>query len=309
MLTRLACLRRWTRQPVDGAAGGLGDSLRTLWNMERQDDLALRAERREDRSLYSPHGIPRLRDSVVTYLDTLGTKARSSGLSNADLRSDIDDNDAYQQRLHSRFWTGSTQRMVTFSDNVCVAAPIEVGTLEEILRRQMDGAASFQLARVLSGRAIRGGITIGAVYCDSSYVDGPALIRAVELEEKVAQVPRVLIADQAATEIRQHWSGHAEPWPYRLAVVDADGSMFVNYLHASGPFVGAPAGSNVNPLAGRVDLHRSVVVHQLALPVPQKVRRKWEWVARYHNWFVGEFLPDRPDLRVPRFRELSCALL
>ena len=84
--------------------------------------------------------------------------------------------------------------MVTFSADVCVAAPVEVGDLEEILRRQVDGAASFQLARVLSGRAIRGGITIGAVYCDSNYVDGPALVRAVELEEKVAQVPRVLIS-------------------------------------------------------------------------------------------------------------------
>lgn len=282
-------------------SSAFGDRWRLIHDAARQEDVRRFREQRADRSLYSPSGVPRLRISVVTYLDTLGTKARSQNLSNADLRSDIDDNDEYQVKLHREFWDGATQRMVTFSDNVCVAAPVEGRDVGEIIRDQVDGAAGFQLARVLSGRALRGGITIGGIYCDSNYVDGPALIRAVELEEKFARVPRVLIEDGAATEIRSRWSGQTGLWPFKLAAVDGDGRLFVNYLHASGP--------HSSTLDQRVGAHAAVVRQELAAAPSPKVKGKWQWVARYHNWFVAEFLVGRSDLVVKRYSPLSCSLL
>ena len=288
---------------------GFGDQFRRILQLKKDDDLEQRSERREDRCLYSIYGTPRLRRSVVTYLDTLGTKARSANLSDTELRCDIRDNDEYQGRLHSRFWNGATQRMVTFSDNVCVAAPIDGQDVETLIRNQVDAAARFQIARVLSGRAIRGGITVGEVYCDSNYVDGPALIEAVMLEEKAATTPRVLIDGDAATEIRNRWSGHAEPWPYRLVAVDKDDRMFVNYLHASGPFVSSLSDPPANPLEPQVARHRAVVISELASGHPAKVRSKWQWVACYHNWFVDQFFPGRSDLRIPRYRSRGCSLL
>ena len=231
VLHRLCCRDEPGGSDAVTTPSGFSDQFRRILQLKKDDDLEQWRERRDDRGLYSVHGTPRLRRSVVTYLDTLGTKARSANLSDADLRGDIEDNDEYQKRLHSRFWNGATQRMVTFSDNVCVAAPIDGQDVEALIRDQVDAAASFQIARVLGGRAIRGGITIGEVYCDSNYVDGPALVEAVSLEEKVAKDPRVLIDGHAAAEIRNRWAGHAEPWPYRLVAVDDDDRLFLNYLH------------------------------------------------------------------------------
>lgn len=308
VLHRLCCRDEPGGSDAVTTPSGFSDQFRRILQLKKDDDLEQWRERRDDRGLYSVHGTPRLRRSVVTYLDTLGTKARSANLSDADLRGDIEDNDEYQKRLHSRFWNGATQRMVTFSDNVCVAAPIDGQDVEALIRDQVDAAASFQIARVLGGRAIRGGITIGEVYCDSNYVDGPALVEAVSLEEKVAKDPRVLIDGHAAAEIRNRWAGHAEPWPYRLVAVDDDDRLFLNYLHASGPFV-ASLSDPTDPMEKRVASHRSVVVSELAKDHPTKVRSKWQWVARYHNWFVEEFFPSRADLRVPRYKAQGCSLL
>lgn len=286
---------------AEDPTSSIGDRLRAIHEAKRVDDLQRLREQRADRSLYATHGVPRLRLSLVTYLDTLGTKTRSSSLTNVDLRSDIDENDEYQSRLHSRFWDEATQRMVTFSDNVCVAAPVEGQDVAVVLRNQIDAAAGFQFSRVLSGRAIRGGITMGEVYCDSNYVDGPALVRAVEIEETLATVPRVLVEDGAATEVRTGWSGQTDPWPFKLVALDSDGRLFVNYLHASGP--------HTTTLDQRVDMHASLVRQQLAAAPSPKVKGKWQWVARYHNWFVAEFLPGRSDLVVRRYSPQACSLL
>lgn len=277
-----------------------GDTFRELRQAKVESDLAVRRERRVDRDLYSVANVPRLRRSIVCYLDTLGTKVRSKSLTNADLRQDIEDNDVLQDRLHSSFWRGATQRFVSFSDNVCVAAPIEAGHELDIIRDQVDAVATFQLAKVLAGRAIRGGITVGDIYCDSNFVDGPALIRAVQLEEKVAKWPRVLIEEDAADVIREQWAGKTRPWPFQLAAVDADGRLFVNYLRASGPHLVPDI---------RLQNHRDVVTTQLAIDHPEEVAEKWRWIAGYHNWVVHEFVNEGTELRIGGVRRRSCLRL
>lgn len=150
-------------------AGDLKRILDAAWNAEGIEA----AHRRERRSLYSSvAGSPTLRPSVVTYLDVLGTKDRSSRLTLEQLRSDIEDIDDWQSELHSDFWDSSRQRFVSFSDNVAVAAPYEHGALNDVLQHQLDAVASFQLRKVLSGRGLRGGIVKGDVFCDGTTSTG-----------------------------------------------------------------------------------------------------------------------------------------
>ncbi len=294
-----------------------GDRFRWLLRASEDHDRQVLAERRGDRQLYSVNGQYRLRPSVVTYLDTLGTTVRSSALTDELLRGDIQENDEFYRRLHSEFWRGATQRMVTFSDNVCVAAPAEDGAFGDLLRDQIDAAARFQLNRILAGRAIRGGITFGNIYCDSNYVDGPALIRAHDLEDKLAGNPRVLVEDEAAAFIRRTWVGHKSQWPYRLVAEDSDGRIFVNYLFASQTGLRALSDGDASGRTARgsswsppeLPNHRAVIAQMLDVMPPGGVRDKWGWVARYHNWYVNEFLDGRSDLLIEGQRPLACSLL
>jgi len=261
------------------------------------------AHRRERRSLYSSvAGSPTLRPSVVTYLDVLGTKDRSSRLTPDQLRSDVDDIDDWQSELHSDFWDGSRQRFVSFSDNVAVAAPFERGALNDVLQHQLDAVASFQLRKVLSGRGLRGGIVMGDVFCDGTYIDGPALIEAVSLEERHADVPRVVLDDALQKAARAAWSpGEAKIWPNQLVVIDLDGRAFVNYLIEIKPRT---------ERAGRMlTRHRETVEQQLAAASSTRTEAKWRWVAEYHNWFVQQWSPGEVALLLDASSQRAIELL
>lgn len=274
----------------------MGDPLSHLGEIDqaaRQHESAEATSRRERRSLYASNGgLPVLRPSVVAYLDMLGTKMRSPSLTRDQLRSDVRAIDRWQSGLHSEFWDGSRQRFVSFSDNVAIAAPYEGGDPVETMRHQIDSIADFQLQKVLGGRGLRGGVCLGEVFCDGTYIDGPALIEAVELDEAHAQVPRVILSDVAAEVIRGAWHTSDQiMWPNQLVAEDSDGRLFVNYLLAVKPGASEAAAADV----GR---HRDVVAHQVEHVTSLMVRAKWQWAAGYHDWFVDRYMHADPALLV-----------
>lgn len=279
-----------------------GDLKKVLQAAREADDLEA-ARRRERRELYSTAaGSPLLRPSVVAYLDVLGTKDRSSRLTLGELRSDLDDIDAWQSELHSDFWDASRQRFVSFSDNVAVAAPFELGAVEEVLQHQLDAIASFQLRKVLSGRGIRGGVAIGEVFCDGTYIDGPALVEAVLLEERHADVPRVILDADSEEAARAVWSpADAKIWPNQLVAADVDGKVFVNYLTMV-----KPKTADAGPMLAR---HRDVVSAQLAAASSTRTEAKWRWVAEYHNWFAQLWSPGEDNLLLDASTRRSIRLL
>lgn len=277
--------------------------LKRILDAERNAEGIEVVHRRERRSLYSSAaGSPMLRPSVVAYLDVLGTKDRSSRLAVEQLRSDIEDIDDWQSGLHSEFWDASRQRFVSFSDNVAVAAPFAPGALNDVLQHQLDAVASFQLQKVLSGRGLRGGIVMGDVFCDGTYIDGPALVEGVSLEEKHADVPRVILDDALQEAVRTAWSpGEAKIWPNQLVAIDLDGRAFVNYLIEV-----KPRTESASPILTR---HREAVEQQLATASSARTEAKWRWVAEYHNWFVQQWSPGEVDLFLDASSQRAIQLL
>lgn len=239
-------------------------------------------------------GQPVLRESIVLYVDELGTAASLAKMTDADLSSVLQDHSDVGWFLHSTDMD-EFQRSAPFSDNTVVGAPLtdadDGGAFPQVF-----SAATYQLNLAVRGRFLRGALATGPLYIADGFVTGQGLVDAVKLEENEAVFPRVIIQ-------RKLWYGfireslpYADPYTSpenRYVLLDADGELFVNYLGAlsEDDYEGA--------VENGLQLHRDVVAAKLdEYRTNERVRRKYAWVALYHNWICSEAFYNLPDLMI-----------
>lgn len=133
---------------------------------------------------------------IISYIDMLGTtakiKASDSAIAFFHMKT------IYEQMLG--IFTGDSMKseqvkVKIFSDNIIIAkeTPMSDEAIAINLNQMISLAASFQFRAMLSGWPVRGGITIGELYIDDTFVWGEGLLRAYELESKIAVNPRIVI--------------------------------------------------------------------------------------------------------------------
>lgn len=177
---------------------------------------------------------------VVAYLDILGITARIKG--SAETQTDA------LNVLHNLYTfiyeladskTGIKKyadiKFKVFSDNIIIAKKLSENTVDDVLTL-LSCVSNFLCAAVGDGVnwLVRGGITLGDFFIDDTIVWGPALVRAYELEDKVANYPRVLL-DASIINLLQSKKQGSE-----FICIDSDGMTFLNYMtiwHFSGEIV------------------------------------------------------------------------
>lgn len=167
---------------------------------------------------------------VVAYLDILGVTARIKQ-PDADMLS--------MNKLHNlyTFSMNLTREIAIegnkdilfkiFSDNIMIAKKTTVETLRDDIYCVLSCAGHFQelAASDSVGWLLRGGITIGDLFVDDVMVWGKALLRAYELEDRIAIYPRVIIDDTVIQNISEADKACG------FIRYDNDGFVFLNYLH------------------------------------------------------------------------------
>lgn len=156
-----------------------------------------------------------------------------------------------------------------------------------------------QLALVDHGILVRGGITIGKLYVNSEANTpffGPGMVRAYKIESVEAVFPRLVVDHCLLTE---YLDGHpllaqSEPGEDDVAELRSmlrtgeDGTVFLDYLSA--------APSSWSTFAGYLNFlhrHRDLVQSRLDDDrLPGRVRRKFLWLANYHNDTVDGWLDE-----------------
>lgn len=138
----------------------------------------------------------------IAYLDILGFK----NIVNTEKASTI--HEIFSNvRLAKRLVAGGTKgtdvfceirkktKFYFFSDSIVCAIPMEEPMAFEVIA---SNCMLLQHALWLRGMQvwIRGGITIGNLYCGQSEVFGPALVEAYMLESTVAKYPRIVMTEQ-----------------------------------------------------------------------------------------------------------------
>lgn len=174
-----------------------------------------------------------------------------------------------------------------FTDNIVLGYALESWHAEPELASVFDKIGAYQLLMALENFFIRGAISVGDLFLDENTAFGPALLDAYKLESTRARDPRVILSAGVIDYLSRHigFYGHPRHAP-QLAMVlrDADGEVFVHYLHYlvgwddDRPFI------NSNSLAQHRDnVIRNLKVHRGS----PRVWAKYQWVANYHNYFCN----------------------
>jgi hypothetical protein len=194
-----------------------------------------------------------------------------------------------------------------FSDNVVIGQPIRWGGEPE-LGYMMADLAYMQLGLVLEGFFLRGGIAVGELYMDEDLVFGVGILDAYDAE-RAASAPRVLLHETAVAEVRKQvgYYTSVEGAPHNEAIlVDEDGGFFLNYLDAVWPDRTEYADYSA------LQKHHEMVVSRLReFEDSPTVLSKYEWAARYHNYFChatygaeAYLIPDFGNLSASRLHEI-----
>lgn len=247
----------------------------------------------------------RLLDSVVVYLDLLGTKERLENYSEEDLRSDLEAVAKLRHILDSQAIMRS-HWFLSFTDDLVIGAPLDGHSTARQLRFLLTAVAGYQLGYMAHGQLLRGGVCHGQFHGSRQLVTGAALGKAVGIEQKIAKTPRVVIdldcyraiipdgvRDDSDVGMGMQWND--------LLVLDEDDRLFVNYLVAAGHRK-VPA-----DIEDALLRHRSLVLDGLATHSEERVRSKYVWMAQYHDFVQKKFFPDsdasigRNDLEPRKF--------
>lgn len=129
-------------------------------------------------------------------------------------------------------------RFKIFSDNIILAKELSADPSknEDEVRVLLNCVSNFLCDSVGDsvGWLVRGGITIGDFYIDDTIVWGPALVRAYELEDKIAIYPRVILDAPVVEMLRRNKNES------NFLCQDSDGMFYLNYMSIwsfSGEFV------------------------------------------------------------------------
>lgn len=208
-----------------------------------------------------------------------------------------------------------SKQVTQFSD--CLVASYRVDERSAVFEMIVEvGFALVELVEM--GFLLRGGISVGKLIHDEDLVFGPALVRAYELESKVAINPRVVVGSEVLGYARKFPAEHHDPheeanYVGKFLKRDSDNQQAIDYVSWSG-VVEALGGENLM-YAGSLGKVAAILDAGLKATDPG-VKAKYEWLlARYEEDIAlleGEpedspFRRSNPELyehlmELPRFK-------
>jgi hypothetical protein len=261
---------------------------------------------------------PKPQRSLVVFADILGFKqdmiaairAKKGTTELRRLRRCLDK--AYD-RLGSQLTDQEGTRMwdvKTFTDNLVLGLPIVLDNLdgESELGFILSAMTYFQYEMIRGGYFLRGGISMGDLYMDLDIVWGAGLLHAYSLESRGHGPPRLLLGTLVGDDSDRTLLSHVfyqlahyadpsiSPHQHELLIDRRDNGVFLDYLAAV--FNEEDNIGMIAPNMTEVRRHKQLVEKRLrkfrktaGIRLPKKiadVRKKYEWVASYHNFHCDE---------------------
>ncbi len=178
-----------------------------------------------------PKNLPR--KHLIAYIDFLGTKEHIKKDSTNEyflflldlyknLFNDIKKRNSDEYRYLKEI------KVRSFSDNILFATSMNLThkwQLSYALGDFIRIAGNIQAIALMNGFLVRGGITIGDIFINDNFVYGKGLLDVLDLEEKVAHYPRIVIHESIEKECPEYFKAN-----YNI-ISDFDGLKYINFYH------------------------------------------------------------------------------
>jgi hypothetical protein len=235
---------------------------------------------------------PRLRQSIVAFIDILGFSQSSMSCTSLDdaqrlldkIAAAIDDSRSFVRDYIPEGESTRESRWATkfFSDNLAFGYPCDDEADEDASAAWfiIRCAQRYQLKMTMNGFFVRGALTHGPICLTDEIIFGSALIECYQLESKASIVPRIVLAEplqQLVTNSYRAGAGRSGPSIEQAICRDVDGWWFVNYLDAAQDARGVHWES--------VEQHKTSILESLSHTTRHDVLPKYGWACRYHNVF------------------------
>jgi hypothetical protein len=197
-------------------------------------------------------------------------------------------------------------RALSISDAVVLSASLT----EEGLQALHVVISDLAMRLLPYGYFIRGGLTAGRIYQDSTTAFGEGLVRAYDIESKIARYPRVVVTSDVASVFHKDYEQHR-----RAAYPD----NFCQYVHQSddGPFFLNIFKSTIDYLyknCNKSDLNKikDDSVHRSICTIAEKLQKrfsasaddprvfeKMQWFSDYWNRAIPTGIPGLSEISGP----------
>jgi hypothetical protein len=237
-------------------------------------------------------GRPRLRQSIVAFIDVLGFSHIATSCATIEssqrildkIAAAIDDSRHFVRQTIPSGDEALGRRWATkfFSDNLALGFPLESDTSDHVSAAWfiVRSAQRYQLRMTMNGFFVRGALTKGPVCLTDEIIFGSALIECYQLESKTSIVPRIVLAESLQKLIVERGDAKLEVSGSDIVQSicrDVDGMWFVNYLDAT-----RESGAIRWDF---IEQHKRSVLESLSTTTRHDVLPKFGWACRYHNVF------------------------
>ena len=204
---------------------------------------------------------------IIAYLDILGAKDMICNDNNFDFLNHLNMfmEDAIEESGGGIFPKEEDIYIKIFSDNILLAIESKENdeNKEQKIQKLFNTVANIYNEILRYGYLMRGAIVEGEFFHNDIIVYGKGLVEAVHLEEKEADVPRILVRVKVS-----------ESNSYYYLMQDTDGEFFLNIFHLCNAF---------DDVAFKINLLEMLKKQKNN----EKIKAKIIWMIKYFNsWFT-----------------------
>lgn len=237
---------------------------------------------------------------IVTFIDVLGFRAMLNNRTAGEIHDimlslrEITKPEVEHYRRMKEVRLSSRAFSESVSDAVVRVRVFNTQYSDGAFFQELLDLLHIQVQCINNGVLIRAGLSIGDVHVGlngSGPVFGPAMVRAFEIESGEAIYPRIVIDDAAyeqfLSDARLHNEHHdrEEEAEYvnGLLRTGEDGTRFIDYLGAS-----ENEFEMFDDYLAFLGRHAELIRQNLSASHRPAIRRKYLWLARYHNDIVAQ---------------------
>lgn len=238
---------------------------------------------------------PQYTDSYVALLDILGFKEYTNKNGFSYVLNMLRDITKFAQMVLKSSNDIISEHMLNtvtlniISDSIFISVPKSTERSLEILLLVVDHVVSLLTYKyeVL----IRGGISEGDYYADSTLAFGPALVKAYTLESSLAVYPRIILTRETLETYTKNLTIDIIEWLYELITLDADEQIFfADYIGFAFIKISDEVQKNRITIMDAENFFKKIklfIEDELATRTEKQVREKYLYFRNYYNYTIN----------------------